>query len=325
MLAEFNWENKTFLGILVQSHEKTKTTNKTFPKLIELFGVESLPLGYESDQEWLENLLTEKNDAKGFIWYPVSFESPIKNQYESVHIFTNPNFKIMTLDEKDEIKFHKPKGLKSFGFEIFPKAITSFHHLHSLILSKLQTNSTSHKSINKRNIFYLDQLTNLNFDQLQEKITFDPLIFFKMKSYLKTDSLQLWNAFVSIVPPGLLCPDQVVHRDCLYDSISLFFYLEEPCQPGTEFFPFTHRLLQGIKENCSQGIIPILKPLDIIMMDGKLYHHGIGGLSTSKRILYVFQYRDNNQKRNQRCLKLKFIENLISNFSDSFPTTFKIR
>lgn len=332
MLAEFEWyETKiTFLGVVIQNPITNKTKlNEDFclPKLIEIFGKEAFLKGFESDQEWLENNINTRERFKGFIWYPSSFECSQKDQYESITLLYENNRLHLFDSDNFSIKYHKLNGLYSFGYEIFQNCTIDFNNFNDFVLKCLRFQKIPHKTINKRNIYYLDQLTKLNLDELT--IKFNEKIYEKIKTHLNCENLELWNAFVVIVPSNISCPDQVVHRDCLYDSVSLFFYLDEPTDPGTGFFPFTHRLLLGVKDNCSKPQFPKLNPLDILMMDGKLYHYGLGNNEQvenhSNRMLYVFQYRDKSLIRSKRTSRIKFIEDKIQQFPDQFPTLFKIR
>ena len=289
MIAEFDWLSSCFLGVLTEKNSTLK-----------------------------QNLELKKQTL---IWYPASFDCPT-DQFEPVIV--GPELKINNL-EGDIIQFHslRENKLQSFGFELIPNVISNYESFHDWIITKIKMNEND-KCINKRKIFYLDTLTQLNFSLLESKIQFDSNVIDKIKKYLKTDDLELWNAFVSYIPLGLVCPDQVIHRDCLYDSISLFFYLDDSTDPKTQFFPFSHRLVLCIENGLSVPFIPDLKKGDVFLMDGKLFHGGVKGETSKKdRLLYVFQYRDKNETRSSRAKNIKKLQDLAQ--KDLYKTIFKAR
>ncbi len=300
MIAEFDWLSCSFLGVLIETIDKNK-------------------LDLKLELKWLEQIRKSSKKFNGFIWYPASFDSPI-DQFESVVI--SPTLEI-TNQDNEKINFYLLDGFRSFGFEFITNAISNYNSFHNWIIEKIKINQND-KCINKRKIFYLDKLTDLNLDLLESKIQFDNIVINKIKTYLKSDEIELWNAFISYIPIGLTCPDQVIHRDCLYDSISLFFYLDESTNPKTQFFPYSHRLLSSIRDNLSIPFIPDLKEADVFLMDGKLFHGGLKGeVQTKDRILYVFQYRNKKETRSNRITKIKKLEDLAQ--KDIYKTVFKIR
>lgn len=249
-MLEFEWENSHCLGFLVTDIESKKP--RTF------------------------------FDGTGYIWYPASFQYPT-DQFEKV-IFQKNSTKIYSL-EMQEIKYQKPCKQ---GFEILKDGIINENNFHESVIKFIKTHKSSHKSINKRQIFYLDQI--------EKQVEFNLNVFIIIKNILDCSELELWNAFVSYIPKGLDCPDQIIHRDCLYDSVSIFFYLDDSNTPKTQFFPFTNRLI----DNLVEPTIPNLSKNQVLIMDGKLLHGGIKGIALDNRYLYVFQYRNAQQSRSQR-------------------------
>ncbi len=322
MLAEFEWATTSCLGVLMETGKMNELINNSSncPLVSKIFGSDGLLSGFKKDHEWLEvHLSTQEEEFPGFIWYPASFEFP-ENQIEPVLISCTSNkLRIFSMDH-DEIKWTKlnKNKLKSMGFDVFPKSILAGDKLYEYTLKYIKS-TKSEKCINKRKIYYFEDLK-----VIESYIEFNPIIYLKIKESLHCEEIELWNAFISFVPVGTTCLNQVVHRDCLYDSISIFFYLDDSNIPMTQFYPMSHRLLSSVQDGFSKPHIPELKTNDILMMDGKLFHGGLKGTPVNRnRMLYVFQYRDKREKRTTQVKKMKFIEQLAQ--KDSFPTIFKIK
>lgn len=187
---------------------------------------------------------------------------------------------------------------KKYGFNLLENG----PRFHKKVLKEI-SRKDSDRTVKNRLIYYLDSLfPDMSLGEIaKEYLDLDyimPLIGCLMQWNQRAHAqIELFSAFVVVVPTGKEVPDQMIHRDSLYESMSIFFYLDDLCEPRTGFFPFTHRLLQPleIEQSVLEGeFIPKMRRGDVLFMDGRLSHHGLGShgkVNDRPRVLYVFQFQ----------------------------------
>ncbi len=313
MLAEFTWDkNTTFLGIVACKHrdiavlQTTPIQKSSFPLLCDMFDNLDVIVGYEEDLEHLN----DQTSKKCVVVYLPTFECPEETS-EDVTLLLEK--KLILDKDGEEIKITKLSlnKFESFGFDIFEAdglLLEKADLFHKHIQKTLKKND---RTVNGRKIYYI--LENNKFDFISHSIL--DLI----KERLHCDEIEMWNAFISVVPANTSLKNQTVHRDCLSKSISLFFYLDDITFPQTQFFPFTHRILS----NVTTSVVPNLLKHQILMMNGLLLHGGMQGKPTENRTLYVLQYRDKNETRQMRVHQAKKLQICIDKQKPIFKTVFK--
>ncbi len=312
MLAEFSWEGTMFLGVLTTSNARditsVRTTQQDLPELCTIFGPDAFVCGYEDD--YSEVCATNE---KLYIIYLPTFAHPTKT-YECVRTeYHNNILKMYCNDEAIQMTRISQNRLLSFGFDVIKDGIMIkqaelFHQETAILLA-----GKSERTVNGRKIYYLK--SNVDF--------ISSFVLDAVKKKLQCTEIEQWNAFASVIPPHETLGEQQVHRDCLSESVSLFFYLDDVCAPRTHFYPFTHRIVSP----CSTVVTPALVKYDILIMDGLLLHGGAAGTNThdTSRILYVVQYRNKRSTRQARVREHNKLKECIENQKTGLKTVFTVR
>ncbi len=339
-------EGKLFNSV---SPEEIKANKKKFPLLYHIFGWYGFfgDDNWDEDREFLEDSLAEEAGFTAWIWYPASFGYS-ESSFEEVKVTHDPEKKgdihIHALDGEEIIltTLTKDNLFETQGFEVvksselkskyeFDLCNDTSKRVFETLRDKICLRNHADREVNGRQIYYLTK--NL-FDELEHD---DVMSYFEEKLHLRKlyplicdclftdpEDNELFNAFACVIPAGKHIGPQAVHRDSLYDSVSLFFYLSEPCDPQTGFFPFSHRILTAVKHQISTQQCPKLDVGDVLFMDGKLLHHGLGSTTfvhDQPRILFIFQYR-------AKCTRAKRSKNIqralqaTSHHPDQFVTNF---
>ncbi len=350
MLCEFTWsDNNTYIGIIQQHpyipHEKHKEISEQdfedeFALLTNIFGANAfLPSSrFDRDRIWLRENLHQTDKFDAYIWYPADINTRV-DAFEKVRIQraeSKFDIKITAIEEgveeEEVINYSKISKNDFFSAGLCILDETKLKDSYKLDLSaKLDFNdeisrklSQVDRVVTERHIHYLDKLLPLEpLIYYEERLGLDklhPLI----KHFLQEERIELWNAFVVAVESNKLAPAQILHRDSYYDSLSLFFYLDVPCDPGTFFWPFTHRLTGAIKEGLVSEFCPTLKVGNILVMHGRMLHQGCAStvLQARKRMLYVFSYRS-RMPRSQRAKLVEATKNALEAGGDA-GTVFKV-
>lgn len=350
-----NIEQKVFLEHIYER----KCLQKKFPLLCSIFGIQNFvtDFAWHADLHWFEEKLIQEHQIRAWIWYPPSFENP-SSTFEEVDIYLESKFDIRleSLD-KDKINFYKiPEyELSSVGLQILTHhTLTSVYNLdlqsknalqvYNIIYEQIQKCHHPDRQVNARQIYYLTSRLFADKQPFVQEILhlgIDIKNFFAKQLHLNNltpllsnllqldegggQQLELFDAFVCVIPANKQVNAQTVHRDSLYESVSLFFYLKEPCDPQTGFFTFSHRLLTTVKQGIGTYRKPQIQVGDILLMSGKMLHHGLASttIHDTPRLLFIFQYRK-KMKRLERSQLLATASEAQRTFPELFPTSFDV-
>lgn len=343
MLCEVVWSNdKKFLGLLGSWSNNVPLERKPLPFIRSLFGAPPIEQ-FPSELSWLEEKLQKVEPFTAKIWYPASLEFP-EDSFESVTIRRSAAKKqrIEVYSESEQTKISilpiLPNDYHSMGLKIFTKRelldlydvdLSTGRSFHQSLLKRIHLKAEKRdermegrmeeRRVQKRQIYYLNDHKELEQELGLEKL--HPVI----KALLGGSLIEMWNAFVVVIPAGKSVPPQTIHRDSFFDSLSLFFYLDKPNEPQTRFYPFTHRLLR-FSETAME---PHIEVGDLLIMDGLLCHGGMGSerirerTNEEPRVLYVLQYRK-KMSRKERVKILQERKEIIQRSQSSFPTVFQV-
>ena len=336
MLAHFVWEdNVPCLGVLQSTIEQTPAIETKhheietetdialkFPLLLRLFGAWGFVRGKQNHQYRLElqEKLWRKQPFSFLIWYPLTFQDP-EITFETVTIQYKDDHITFASDDGSIITMHPLRlTYQDMGYQVFDVSdeILSKKSFHQLVLDAIATQKPD-RVVNQREIYYLPELLQCEITNIEEKFQFD-----------LDDSnshFVLFQAFCVVVRHSV--PEQVVHRDSWYNSVSVMFYLDEPTEPGTVFYPLTHTLPMGVKDGFSFSIKPHLKLGEAVMIHGRLLHGGLSydgpDLTDRPRVLYVFQFRPANETRQQRSKYTHEYKEIADNNKELYSTVFQVK
>ena len=254
-------------------------------------------------------------------WFLVHIE--VKNKVQHVRYFATIDSPEETTEKtKEPLSIRKitKHSLATTGIEIVPidLNLVFLHKLAGHIRTKVKIIKPE-RSVTHRSIFY-PKSWGWSATTIEKKLGLNKIRPF-IAHYLKTEQkLEIWNWFISSVNSDSDVTNQIVHRDSISDSVSVFLFLDNPTSPPTQFFPFTHRLVEAIRSGISKPVHWNAVPGEILLMDGKLLHGGTRTTTTIERprILMVFQYRI--QSHGRAILPPKALWT-----RDSYPTIFDIK
>ncbi len=312
MLCEFTWsDDALYLGIIqrhgYKPHEKHTAVSEQSPLEFQLlqhiFGKEGfVPSSrFDPDRRWLQENLQTSETFEAFIWYPCNMVS-LEDQFEKVSISRGEKkYEIQITSMDGEVIPYTKVSMDFFpaGFcqldetklkDSYDLDLTSQQDFNQEIIGLLRH---ADRTVTRRRIHYLDKLIPLlpltHYEQRLKLERIHPLI----RHFLNVEDIYLWNAFVVVIDANQQIPAQIMHRDTLCESVSLFFYLDDPCDPGTAFWPYSHRLTGAIKEGLTSKVCPKLHKGQMIAIHGRMLHQGCESTTShaQRRVLYVFQYR----------------------------------
>ncbi len=348
MLCECQWgaDEQYYLCIIKKSlpfvpdaEQLSIEEDDALPLCKQIWGKQAIMKGLISDCYWLEQQLINREPFSAILWYPASFLCP-EDMHEKVTLQYQwrGHFDV---DIHSETKDHdripmRPVNFNKFascGWEVVPwkhnQPMSTLSNFHAKLLELVHIQKP-HREVQKRQIYYLSELFKKHGKIALKEIENDfelhelhPLL--KSCMHLTaSEELELWNAFVVVIPAGKKVPPQIVHRDSFYQSVSVCFYLDEPCDPQTSMYPFTDRLLNGIRQGFIQPSTPRLLPLEnVLIMNGRLLHFGAGStqIHDKTRVLYIFQYRP-KMTRAQRSKQVQMASKSVTTGSEATMTTF---
>ncbi len=348
MIGEFKWsDEKKYLGVILEHNHIPPDKHATYSEqnfeidfnlLLNIFGPSGFAMSsrFDADRVWLQENLIKNEMFEAFIWYPANVNTST-DEFEKVHIERGEakyDIHITSHGEEDleVICFYKisPNDFTTNGLSIINEAkmkdtysidLSDYRDFNDEISAKLVHVD---RTVTERHIHYLDKLIPLQqLSYYEERLGLNRL-HNMVKILCHADKIELWNAFVVVVEANKLTPIQILHRDAYYDSVSLFFYLDEPCDPGTMFWPLTHRLTGALVEGLCTSQAPKLKVGQILAMHGRMLHQGCpsSSIHSKQRMLYVFQYRP-CMKRAERARVVSEIKHALEMGSD-VGTVFKV-